>query len=161
MTMSRAIDDLASHDLVEVLPEGRQKRVIFKDTRRTVWKKALPFLRSPVQKRVFVENESFSMGVLAGLAALSQVTMIVPPVRQIRAITSKEWKAIQTNAKLRIIPKASADLAPLELEIWKYEPKLLSTNGMVDPLSLYLSLMDENNERVEAAREDLLEGIEW
>ena len=160
MTMSRAIDELASHDLVDVQAEGRQKRVIFKNDRRTLWENALPHLRSPVQRRVYVERED-SIGVHAGLTALSEVTMIVPPNRRIRAVTHKEWKSMQLNSKMRIIPKAATDLAALELEIWKYDPKLLSTDGMVDPLSLYLSLKNETDERIEAACEDLLENIEW
>ena len=161
MTMGRAIDELASHDLVDVQAEGRQRRVIFKNDRQTLWKNALSHLRTPVQRRVYVEKEDNSVGVLAGLTALAEVTMIVPPQRRVRAVTRKEWKATQLNSRMRIIPKASADLAALELEIWKYDPKLLSTDGMVDPLSLYLSLKNETDERIEAACEDLLENIEW
>ena len=161
MTMGRAIDELASYDLVDLQIEGRQKRVIFKSDRRTLWGNALPQLRSPVQKRVYVESEDFSVGILAGLTALAEVTMIVPPERRVRAVTSKEWKTTQLNSKMRIIPEASANIAPLELEIWKYDPKLLSTDRLVDPLSLYLSLKNETDERIEAACEDLLKNVGW
>lgn len=87
--------------------------------------------------------------------------MIANPSRKVRALTSKEWKALQIDANLRMIPAASSDLAPLELEIWKYDPKLLSESGLVDPLSLYLSLADTNDERIEGALRDLLEDLRW
>ena len=34
------------------------------------------------------------------------------------------------------------------VEVWRYDPKLLGENGMVDRLSLYLSLRDTEDERV-------------
>lgn len=161
MTLSRAIDDLENHNLVETRLEGRDKMVFFTRDRKALWEMALPHLRSPVQKQVFLENTGLVLGPLSGLAALAQVSMLASPERQIRAITGKEWKALQTTTVLRLIPKASADLAPLELEIWKYDPKHLSENGMVDPLSLYLSLANTQDERVESALETLLEDVQW
>ena len=34
------------------------------------------------------------------------------------------------------------------VEIWRYDPKLMGENGMVDRLSLYLSLRNAEDERV-------------
>ncbi|MCH8474953.1 MAG: hypothetical protein LAT55_06970 [Opitutales bacterium] len=161
VTMGRAIDDLEAHALVEIKTEGREKQVQFKMTGRELWKKARPVLRSPIQNRVFVENVDLPIGMIAGLSALSEQSMLVEPSSKVRALTSKEWKTLQRDAELRIIPEASSDMAPLELEIWKYDPKLLSENDRVDPLSLYLSLAETNDERVEAALDELLEAIKW
>ncbi|TVP80858.1 MAG: hypothetical protein EA353_02870 [Puniceicoccaceae bacterium] len=161
VTMGRAIDDLEAHELVEIKTEGREKQVQFMMTGRKLWEKARPVLRSPVQKRVFVENVDLPLGVIAGLSALSEESMLVPPQRQVRALTSKEWKILQENAELRIIPPASSDMAPLEIEFWKYDPQLLSQSDQVDPLSLYLSLAETKDERVEAALDQLLETLKW
>jgi len=161
MTISRAIEELESQDLIEVRTEGREKQIHFKMRGRELWEKAKPALRSPVQNRVFVENMDWGIGAFAGLSALSENTMLVAPTREVRAISSREWKALQTDTNLRIIPQASADLAQVELEIWKYDPRLLNGSGKVDALSLYLSLTDATDERVEAAREQLLEAMQW
>jgi hypothetical protein len=49
-----------------------------------------------------------------------------------------------------------------EIELWRYEPALLSKDGKsVDPLSLYLSMRGTSDERVEAALANLLKGIQW
>jgi DNA-binding MarR family transcriptional regulator len=161
MTMSRAIDELESNELVEARSEGREKLIYFKATGRELWEKAQPVLRSPVQKRVSIEHTDWPIGTVAGLSALSARTMIAESSRKVWAITRKEWKALQIDANLRIIPGASSDLAPVELEIWKYNPTLLSEGGLVDPLSLYLSLADTTDERIEGALHDLLEDLRW
>lgn len=161
MTMSRVIDELESNELIEARSEWREKQIHFRATGRDLWQKAQPVLRSPVQKRVFIENNDWPIGTIAGLSALSARTMIAEPSRKVRALTRKEWKALQIDAKLRIIPAASSDMAPVELEIWKYDPKLLTQGDSVDPLSLYLSLADTNDERIEGALHELLEDLRW
>lgn len=161
VTMGRAIDDLESHELIETKAEGREKQVHFKMSGRDLWEKAKPILRSPVLKNVFVEHIDLPVGTEAGLQALSEKTMLVAPARQIRALNQKEWGVLQKDTNLRIIPNASSDMAPVELEIWKYDPRLLGESGLVDPLSLYLSLADTDDERVEGALDQLLEDMPW
>ncbi len=41
------------------------------------------------------------------------------------------------------------------VEVWTYPPTSLSRDNAVDPLSLYLSLRDHVDDRVEQARETL------
>ena len=48
------------------------------------------------------------------------------------------------------------------IEVWKYNPKTLvedvfNENSVVDPLSLYLSLKDNQDERIEMALEQIIE----
>lgn len=161
VTMGRAIDDLESHELIETRTEGREKQVHFKMSACDLWEKAKPILRSPIQRQVFAENVDLPVGTVAGLSALSERSMLVEPPRKVRALSNKEWKLLQEDANLRIIPKASSEMAPLELEVWRYDPRLLSEDGMVDPLSLYLSLAETGDERVEGALDEILEGIKW
>jgi hypothetical protein len=47
------------------------------------------------------------------------------------------------------------------IEIWRYDPKLLSINGVVDKLSLYLLLNDDINERVQGELQQMMEEIKW
>lgn len=161
MTLGRAIEELENHDLIETRILGREKQVKPGEPPRILWEKALPLLRTPILKRVYLEDCEGEYGILAGLTALSKRSMLSPPNRTIRAVTSKEWKRIRKTVAGKEIPAASGDLATVELELWKYNPLLLGTNGMVDTLSLYLSLIDDTNDRVEAARENLIDEIEW
>lgn len=47
------------------------------------------------------------------------------------------------------------------IEIWKYSPELLSDTDLADPLSLYLSMKDIEDERIENSLEELLDKVEW
>lgn len=49
----------------------------------------------------------------------------------------------------------------VELELWSYDPHLLATDGIVDRLSLYLSLREEKDERVQQAMETMLRNMRW
>jgi hypothetical protein len=45
------------------------------------------------------------------------------------------------------------------LETWSYDPEILASGGLVDPISLWLSLPDSPDERFTAAKEALLEQV--
>jgi DNA-binding MarR family transcriptional regulator len=158
MTMGRAIEDLSTHELIEIIPRGRIKEVQFVDTGKELWKKALPSLSSPVYKRLYFERFLSSDTMRSGLSALSDQTLLAEPNRKVLAISHTDWNQKYRNSTGATIP---AEDAPIEVELWRYEPKLLGVDGMVDPLSLYLSLKDEQDERVEQAREQLLKEFAW
>ena len=46
-----------------------------------------------------------------------------------------------------------------KVEIWRYNPSVLSLKDSVDELSLYLTLKNDKDERVEEAVEKLLENV--
>jgi hypothetical protein len=52
------------------------------------------------------------------------------------------------------------------LEVWKYSPgriwgDLFRFHNSVDPLSLYISLQDSADERVEMAMEQIIREFQW
>ena len=47
------------------------------------------------------------------------------------------------------------------LEIWNYAPILLAKGDAVDRLSLYLSMKDHADERIQIALENLIEDMPW
>ena len=51
--------------------------------------------------------------------------------------------------------------ADARIETWKYAPALLSDGNAVDPLSLYLSLKDSPDERVQSELADMMENVPW
>lgn len=167
MTMGRAIDELVAFQLIEVESEWREKRIQFRDDKRELWEAALPLMQSPVHSQVYLQDDPFinsdfkNLPRDAGHTTLAEMSMLVPPTPPVKAISRKKWKVLQENPTLQIIPKPSRDLAAVELEIWKYDPRKLTQNQQVDPLSLYLSLQHETNERVEEAIEHMMNRIKW
>ena len=51
----------------------------------------------------------------------------------------------------------------IEVETWTYDPRVLArpTDNVVDPLSLYLSVRHDPNERIAQAVRQLLEQMKW
>ena len=64
-----------------------------------------------------------------------------------------------TGKKLVELPYAMSAETDVTIELWKYDPRLLSTNGMVDPFSLMMIFEDENDERIQMTFEELLEQL--
>ena len=160
MAMTRSLDEIESLGLAEVSITGRKRLVSFDKNRRNLWEKALPHLRSPVKENVWLKTMIDELPVCeAGLTALACYSMLTPPKRQVYAASAKDWKAIKRKYPLEISPYP--DEAGHELEVWSYSPGLFANGKIVDPFSLYLSLRDIKDERVESAMEKMMEGIEW
>ena len=161
MTMTRALDELRQLELVECQGERRFAKHHFLVTGRELWEKVRPVLRSPVKKRIYVDEWFPGCDFKAGESALEELTMLAVPPHAIWAITSEEWKNIQKEPGLHLIPNVSKDMAHAEFEIWHYDPRLLAEKRLVDRLSLALSLSDIKDERVEISIDNLLGGVPW
>ncbi len=160
MTMTRVFNELEEASVGEHSTRGKRRLVEFPGARRALWDNALPFLRTPVLKRLHVGSSvDSSIWPGAGLSALSMYASLAEPKNPVAALAGRAWVLLRNRYGTAEIPAAEPD--SVEIELWSYPPELLATGGTVDRLSLYLSLMDTVDERVEAAREELLEGVEW
>lgn len=161
MSMSRAFNELEAADLGDIAMRGRQRCLTLGMTRQELWQKALPLMRSPVKQRKRLHaRKADAPWVTAGLTALSHYSMLAAPPAPVVATTAKQWKQLQDEFDWQ--PAAAVgDPDALEVELWSYEPKLLATDNVVDRLSLYLSLKDEEDERVQGSLEEMMEGIQW
>ena len=160
MTMTRAFDELETAKLAEVTVRGRERCLRFIGDRREIWEKAQPFLRSPVNKRLFIRRINGAEGAThAGLTALAHYSMLAPPAYTTYALSREEWKTLRQQHKIIEVPAQDPDAS--EIEVWWYSPARFAEHGMVDQLSLYLSLKADHDERTETALEEMMEKIEW
>jgi hypothetical protein len=90
------------------------------------------------------------------MSALSKLSMIVSDAHQTYAISRVDWNRLRSS--VTTIP---APDAPIELEIWRYDPTLFRKNRTADPLSLFLSFANEKDERIEQALGQILEEFQW
>ncbi len=161
MTMTRAFDELQAADIGEVKHMGRERWWLFAGNRRELWKQARPLMRTPVKYKRWLSQKPKSIdGIVrtAGLSALSCLSMINAPDLPVFAVGLDKWDTLQSLG-LEEVPMLEG--AVCELEIWNYEPSLFAMDKIVDPFSLYLSLITDADERVELAIEEMMEKIEW
>ncbi len=158
--ISKAKDELEGAGLCEVKRAGRSLTLQFTEVKADLWQQALPRLGSPVRKTRWVrwENPGYP-AVAAGLTALSKRTMIEDDRLPTFALASK---VVTKNLEAGIFNGCrDAHEADLQLEVWVYNPVLLARDEMVDSLSLYLSLRDVADERVQGELDHMMEELKW
>ncbi|NHN36561.1 hypothetical protein G8764_04560 [Pseudomaricurvus alcaniphilus] len=165
MTLTRALKELADRDLAEIQICGREKHLQFNLQQRELWQAAKPHLQNPVKKRIWVRfgaGQSLvlaetAVGKISGEGALAQLTMIAEPAYPIWALNAADWAGVKTLLDLDELDRQQERSA--QVQLWRYNPGLLSASNCVDPLSLWLSLQDSTDERIELARDELLQKV--
>lgn len=114
-------------------------------------------MRSPVKKRTFIRplEGNWGEGLPAGLTALAHFTMLAPPSNPVYAVDANGWKSMNLLYSIEELP--TPEPQSYEIEIWNYSPLLFQEDDVVDRFSLYLSLQDNVDERVQSALEKMME----
>ena len=150
MSVSRAAKQLAQTGLFEECKEGVQKLLIARYERKEMFDRMQPLLIDPVKRRIYIALDNLPAQLCqAGFSAMAHYSMLNAPTLACYAAGVGEkltGAATLTNA---------ADQA--EIEIWKYDPVILSKDNVVDPLSLIMTLQENADERTEEAIEEILE----
>jgi hypothetical protein len=161
MTLSKVAAELQAHDLAAAPRNGKARLFEFRLPRRDLWEKALPVLASPVRKTQFVQGRGAArkIGVVAGPTALAWYTAIAGGELTVFAVWRNALReAVRRNAIVECQVPEDADAV---IEAWTYDPLRLADIETVDRLSLYLSLRDSEDERVQKELISLLEGVIW
>lgn len=160
MTASRALNDLCDAKLITFKIAGKTgrskayKRIPDPD----YFVRGRDYLKTPVKKVIYAKTRPVG-ALIAGLDALAELTMINPPVNSVVALGRNQLNL----PEIEIIKNQDLikDLHPVELQLWDYDPQLFADKKHVDLLSLYASLKDETDERVEQALDEALRGESW
>lgn len=160
MSMSRVLQELENRPFARTETVGRNRRLVIADDRHQVWEDALPFLRNPATKRCYVNRPSIPIGgVTAGLSALARYSMLSAASQKTVAMTAARWRAIRAQYDLELA--SPSDTETVAVEVWSYNPLTLAEDGFVDRLSLFLSLRETSDERIEAALAEMMETLAW
>ena len=160
MTMTRAFDELDHVGLGEHTVNGKERRLRFPGKPIELWEAALPFLKSPVKKTTYIGSHLPSGNRLkSGLSALAEYSYLSQPETGMFAVEADEFRRIRKTE----IQEWTRSPGPesMGIELWSYPPSRFGRKGVADPLSVYLSLKEDGDERVQAALKDLLKGMKW
>jgi hypothetical protein len=165
MAITNAIDNLKYHNLIDV--EGEKEKFIrFSYERKELWNIAMEqnLLVNPVIKTVFVDEKPKDLLLLhSNASALPEYTDLNPSRQEYFAIEKTVFYGLQKSNAL-VNPNESE--GRYALEVWKYNPltlaeELPNDRAVVDPLSLYLSMKESRDERIQIALEQILEKFIW
>ena len=167
MTASRAARELAAAGLVDLKKATSGQLIMLNNLPKDIWQLALPLMRSPVQHVVYAKMFAYpppaGLGeiVYAGISALARRTMIAKDGPDVFACSRDSWNG--WKEWVQVLPHADSNAD--EVQIWTYPPTLKtdwwhSTTTMeVDPLSLYLSLRDMDDPRVQSALDEIMRQV--
>ena len=150
-SISRASRQLEEMGLLHIRKVGVQRIMQSEDSPKTLFQKAGDKLLNPIKRTVYIPKELVGTELLeSGYSALAEYSMLnTPNVRCYAAERISQWKDVMTNS-------LQNSLVQVAVEMWRYNPRKLSTRNIVDELSLALALREDADERVEEAVEEML-----
>ena len=161
MGITKAIENLKRLAIVKV--EGtKEKNIIFEKDILKIWKDSERFLINPIFKTVYIDEKPKGL-LKSNTTALEEYTDMNPSSIEYFALEKKQFYELEKNNQLVNLNSENGNYA---LEVWKYNPELL-TKGItkknnVDPLSLYLSLKDGFiDELTDMALDQIIEKYVW
>ena len=161
MAISNAADDLKYHGLCTVTG-SKEKFIHFEFDRIELWNRAEKLLVNPVLKRVYVDEKPSIFLYCSNACALSEYSEMNRSKQQYYAIEKDRFYELQKNGQLKNLNDREGKIC---LEVWKYDPDILTREvtgeSNVDPLSLYLSLKESHDERIEMALEKIIDKFIW
>jgi DNA-binding MarR family transcriptional regulator len=158
--LSKVKDELEAAGVCKIVRAGRSLVLEFMAAGRPLWEQVQMQLTSPVKKTRWVRwDRPAAPALLAGMSALSRRTMIADNRLPTFALPLAQFQEFLERGICTSCP--DAEHATAQIEVWSYPPERLGDNEMVDPLSLYLSLRNSQDERIQKELEQLIAEVKW
>lgn len=145
----------------KVAIDSRSRAIRFKWSGRELWEEASRFMINPVEKRIYCDGlDCRKRYPVSGINALAHYTMLNPDSEQWLMMTRKEYR---TNSADRLLVNPNEFDGDIIIEVWKY-PVVIRKDTIaeyVDPLSLVMSLKQDEDPRVEEEIEQIINKFKW
>ena len=155
MTLTRAYRQLCTTELFKEHKDGRKIFLTTSLSKVDLFNKMKAYLQPTFYSQGYILKKEITKDmILAGEFAFSQHTHLNPPKLKTYAIEKKHSKNIKLQRECYSYDEQ------VELQIWKYNPLLFSPNSKnIDVISLILSLLGKEDERLDIEIENLLKKI--
>jgi hypothetical protein len=155
MTISRAIQELEATPVCKVVLEA-QKKIIKFGSQEDIWHESYPMLRNPVHTIERIRHLPDGLThILAATSALAAKTNLAEPAHQEVALDKRERKKFPSKS----FTDGENNDDFYQVQFWNWNPAYTEKDGVVDPVSLYLSLRNTTDERIAMARDEFLQTI--
>ena len=150
-TVNKAMRSLEQNGLCN-LSSGKEKKMEFAGKGKDLWLKAHGFLQTPIFRTIHTDD-NIPEACISNINALAHYTMMNDETRRYYAVARHDEKNLKTVT--------NREFGENNIEIWRYDPLILSQDGFIDKLSLFLCLQNESDERIQIELETLIENIKW
>lgn len=147
-TIVKSIAQLEKMKLLTIEKVGRDsKRIHFQQDKRDLWSKSQAHLINPIKSFGYID-EKYDIGLIGSYSALSHYSMLNGEEVPTRVLTTPPNFEIYNIEDIQ------------RIEIWKYPP-IPTNEEFVDKLSVYLTLKDDEDPRVEKELEIMINNMPW
>lgn len=156
LNVSRGIRSLEVCHLCKLKRLEKTIVVQFNADKAALWSSAQAYLINPIVKISFcdeIKKTDFSIG---GISALAEYGDINPEYVTTFVLDKDEYKLLMS--KKQIIKDNPYD-GKYRIEIWKYNPKQILNGSYVDFLSLFLTLKDNADPRIQKELNKMIEKL--
>ncbi len=162
MTVTRIFDELNDKGIFTAFNSGRRRLLRYSEDRKTAWEQGKKYLINPVTDTKFINLNTQRLKdefLESGITALSHLSMLSDDAKKTIACSRDSFQRLLSENRIIIID--FEEDAERKLEIWRYDPKKLSSEAIIDKFSIYAILKDNPDERVQQALSRMIEEIKW
>lgn len=153
ITASRAFRSMKELALCEETYDKEQK-LHFTCKGRQLWENAKRVMSTPVLKTIPLDEEIRGEGVyVSNINAMAEYTMLNDDRKHYYAMKEVTYK--------KLFKTKATDDGENVIESFRYDPAYLTDNSIIDPLSLYLEMRDNSDDRIQIELEQLIDNIKW
>ncbi|MES2651089.1 MAG: hypothetical protein V4663_05080 [Bacteroidota bacterium] len=158
MAISRIVKELDQQEVI-IIEGTKEKSIRFKAKgNRQIWESVNPMMVSPVRKIYYTDHplDVEPKVIRCFDTALAEYSHLSPGRQPAYAVSRFDFNALAEKIELHSHPSGN-----FRLEEWAYDASKLSGKNIVDPLSLYLSMRDQDDERIKMALEHMINELKW
>jgi hypothetical protein len=158
MSVTRCFDEIESLEMPVIAKKGRIRYISFEGDKRNQWKHLKTFMRTPVIREFYLEEDISANLVKSGISALSEYSMLGDNIFPTCGITKSQMKEYGIRERKQI-PKGEVPGCIVQ-ELGYLIP--YKGGNVIDPLTTLL-IMDEQREepRIDMALDEMLEEYVW
>lgn len=156
LNVSRGVRSLENCNLCRTSKKGKGVVVEFDANRSSLWTEAQPYLFNPIIQSFYCDRIEDARFLTGGITALSEYSDINPENIRILSVGRSTYKSLTDK---KVINNENPYDGEIRLEIWKYSPDLISRTSVVDPFSLFLTLKDHADPRIQKELNNMIEDI--
>ncbi len=159
MSVSRSYNSLVDCGLFNMENDGVKKYIVQNLNDGDLLRNAERFFISPIEKTIHIQNNiDESEYISSGIYALGKKTMLGFTKRDLCYAVYRKEKFNFENTVPKTLYTAENVIT---IEKWSYDPSILAQNGVVDDISLLITLKNNTDERIQIELEHLRSKYQW
>lgn len=158
LTISRAIENLVNLKLCATAGT-KEKTLVLQTDKKKLWELAIPYFKLPIKKSLFINDRlPDDLIFISDINALAHYTDLNNENINHYAINHTDFLRLKKEG---LIKKTSQYDGEYKIDLWRYNPNILTDTKYVDPLSLYITYKETKDERIEMGLEQIIEQFIW